>query len=42
MVIKLYELFAKKILNDKEKYGKFYNISVSLITVNNIMNKVFD
>jgi hypothetical protein len=43
MVIKLYELFAKDILNDKEKYEKYNNISTNLIIDNNnLMNKEID
>ena len=42
MVIKLYELFAKDILNDKEKYEKYNNISANLITDNNMLNKEID
>jgi len=41
-VIKLYELFAKDILNDKEKYEKYNNISSNLIIDSNIMNKDID
>jgi len=43
LVIKLYEIFAKDILNDKEKYEKYNNISTNLIMDNNnIMNKEID
>ena len=39
---KLYESFVKNLLNDKEKYEKYYNISMDLITDNNIENKNID
>ena len=42
IVIKLYELFAKDILNDKEKYEKYNNISTNLITDNYVVNKEID
>ena len=41
-IIKLYESYAKNILNDKEKYEKYYNISMNLITDNKIENREKD
>ena len=41
VIIKLYESYLKNILNDKEKYEKYYNISMNLIT-DKIENRELD
>ena len=41
-IIKLYESFVKNILNDKEKYEKYSNISMNLITDDKIQEKEID
>ena len=41
-IIKLYESYARNILNNKEKYEKYYNISMNLITDNKIDNREKD
>ena len=41
-IIKLYESYLKNILNDKEKYEKYYNISMNLLIDNKIENKEID
>ena len=41
-IIKLYESYARNILNDKEKSEKYYNISMNLITDNKIENREKD
>ena len=41
-IIKLYESYARYILNDKEKYEKYYNISMNLGGDNKIINKDID
>ena len=41
-MIKLYESYARNILNDKEKYEKYYNISMNLIMDNKIENREKD
>ena len=42
ITIKLYESYAKNLLNNKEKYEKYYNISMNLITDNTIENRQKD
>ena len=42
ITIQLYESYVKNILNDKEKYEKYYNISMNLITDNKVDNKEID
>ena len=42
VTIQLYESYVKNILNDKEKYEKYYNMSMNLITDNKVDNKEID
>ena len=42
ITIDLYESYAKYILNDKEKYEKYYNIQMNLITDDKMQNKEVD
>ena len=41
-IIKLYESYAKNILNNKEKYEKYYNISMNLVEDDKLQNKEID
>ena len=41
-IIKLYESYVKNILNDKEKYEKYYNMSMNLLIDDRIENKDID
>ena len=41
-IIKLYESYSRNILNDKEKYEKYNNISMNLISDNKVENREKD
>ena len=42
VIIKLYESYAINILNDKNKYEKYYNISINLVDYDKVQNKEID